>query len=68
MAKKAKGQTARERVEAALDEALQETFPASDPLEMTEPAAERAAAAGPPSRRGASGASAARPRRRPAAR
>jgi hypothetical protein len=28
---------AARRVEAALDEALEETFPASDPVEMTEP-------------------------------
>ncbi|MGO8800677.1 MAG: hypothetical protein ACLQJL_16530 [Roseiarcus sp.] len=51
MTKKAKGQTAKERVDAALDEALEESFPASDPPQMTEPAAEHRPAGKPPAGR-----------------
>ena len=37
----AKKKTRRQRLEAALEEGLQETFPASDPVAVTEPAATR---------------------------
>jgi len=36
---KSKSRPGREKLEAQLDEALEETFPASDPPAMTEPAA-----------------------------
>jgi hypothetical protein len=53
MTRKTKGQSEKDRVDAKLDEALEQTFPASDPPAMTEPSA--AAPAAPK-----------RPRRRPA--
>jgi len=37
MTRKTRDQAAKAEVEAKLDEALEETFPASDPLAMTEP-------------------------------
>ena len=37
MTKKTKAETQKAKVEANLDEALAETFPASDPPAMTEP-------------------------------
>jgi len=37
MTSKAKSQSGKDKVEAELDEALAETFPASDPPAMTEP-------------------------------
>jgi hypothetical protein len=38
MTGKAKGQAAKDKIEANLDEALEDTFPASDPPAMSEPA------------------------------
>ncbi len=37
MTRKTKDQTAKAKLDADLDEALEETFPASDPPQMTEP-------------------------------
>jgi hypothetical protein len=39
MAAKSKSQSDKDKLDAKLDEALEETFPASDPPAMTEPAA-----------------------------
>ena len=39
MSRKSKGQAVQEKVDSALDQALEQTFPASDPLAMTEPSA-----------------------------
>ena len=39
MTRKSKDATRKAKTEADLDEALEETFPASDPPAMTEPAA-----------------------------
>jgi hypothetical protein len=39
MTRKTKNQANKAQLDAALDEALEETFPASDPPQMTEPAA-----------------------------
>jgi hypothetical protein len=47
MTKKSKDDAQKAKVEASLDEALADTFPASDPPAMTEPAA----AADPPPKR-----------------
>jgi hypothetical protein len=38
MTRKTKNQVSKAQLDAALDEALEETFPASDPPQMTEPA------------------------------
>jgi hypothetical protein len=38
MTSKPKGQAAKDKIEANLDEALEDTFPASDPPAMSEPA------------------------------
>jgi hypothetical protein len=54
MTRKTKGQAAKDKVDAELDEALEATFPASDPPAMTEPSA-------------ANHTTPKRPRRRPAA-
>lgn len=43
MTRKTGEQTTKARLDAALDEALADTFPASDPPQMTEPAAEKRA-------------------------
>jgi hypothetical protein len=39
MSRKTKGQATKDKVDAALDQALEQTFPASDPLAITEPSA-----------------------------
>jgi hypothetical protein len=39
MTRKTKGQIAKDKIDANLDEALEGTFPASDPPAMSEPAA-----------------------------
>jgi hypothetical protein len=39
MARKTKGQATKDEIDSALDEALEQTFPASDPPAMTEPSA-----------------------------
>jgi hypothetical protein len=39
MARKTKGQATKDKVDSALDEALEQTFPASDPPAMSEPSA-----------------------------
>jgi hypothetical protein len=39
MARKTRGQAIKDKVDAALDQALEQTFPASDPPAMTEPSA-----------------------------
>ena len=39
MTRKTKGQATKDAVDSALDEALEQTFPASDPPAMTEPSA-----------------------------
>jgi hypothetical protein len=51
MTSKPKGQTAKDKIDASLDEALEESFPASDPPAMSEPAAADHAPAKPPKRR-----------------
>jgi hypothetical protein len=37
MSRKTKGQATKDKVDSALDQALEQTFPASDPLAITEP-------------------------------
>jgi hypothetical protein len=39
MARKTRGEAIKDKVDSALDQALEETFPASDPPAMTEPSA-----------------------------
>jgi hypothetical protein len=39
MARKTKGQAIKDKIDSALDQALEQTFPASDPPAMTEPSA-----------------------------
>ena len=51
MTKKIKNQASKAQLDAALDEALEETFPASDPPQMTEPAPEGRAIGKRPARR-----------------
>ena len=51
MTLRTKGQARRDKVDSALDEALEQTFPASDPLAMTEPSTANPTAAKSPKRR-----------------
>jgi hypothetical protein len=39
MTRKTKGQAIKDKVDSALDQALEQTFPASDPPAITEPSA-----------------------------
>jgi hypothetical protein len=50
MTAKSKSQSDKDKLDAKLDEALEETFPASDPPAMTEPAAAAPAARKPAKR------------------
>jgi hypothetical protein len=50
MARKTKGQATKDKIDSALDEALEQTFPASDPPAMTEPSAANHAPAKRPKR------------------
>jgi hypothetical protein len=47
MSRKTQGQATKDKVDSALDQALEQTFPASDPLAITEPSG----ANNPPARR-----------------
>jgi hypothetical protein len=50
MAWKTRGQATKDAVDSALDQALEQTFPASDPPAMTEPSAANHAPAKRPKR------------------
>jgi hypothetical protein len=51
MTKKTRGEASKARLDAKLDEALEETFPASDPPQASEPAPGEQAAGKTPVRR-----------------
>lgn len=61
MTRKTKNQVSKAKLDADLDEALEETFPASDPPQMTEPPTEDRAIRKRPARRRADEKSPAKP-------